>query len=582
MAYHLDRVLREKKIVDVTNAASLAQGVDVTAVGEVFLKSPQGRIHLKKQGNGWQLLEPIKAQADPETIETMLTNVTSARRTNENQVKNLAEFGLANPDVEVSFVPEAGKEFRTDNKTSFSLQLGNESPYTGLAFAKFPDKPGVFTVGIQVKNSLLRGVNDLRKSRLFDVDTSALDQYTALHLHQASGDVVLKNEVGRWKIAVPFEGAAEESVVREHLTKLGLLRANSFLSQTTDKPTSMAAAMQALTSPTLTLTLESSRAKPQVLIVAEAPGENGTVYVAQRAGDDELMALRSETVEDLRTDAQYFRSRDLFTMKAADVGLFTVQLGRAPASALIRNDKDTWELVGDPERRIDQKSVSEKLDALLRVRVKEYIDPDPKDPSLYGLDIPRRRYSVTSKDKSRTEALETGGNEPGKPGTVYARRTGDKSIFTVELSGDLAIYEGSIADKHFAKTDLSVLTRAELDVDKQTYTLKVENGEWKILKPSQTAFATLDIRRLQALVDALNNMEYEKDLTAAGQTVIAPKPGPPLAVRFYGKDDRELLDLNVTKRLGANTIIMSGGNRSLEVNGSTVDRLYSLAQSLVQ
>jgi hypothetical protein len=582
LAFRLDVTLRQKKIYEVTNAASLAQGVDVSSVGEILLKNPQGQMRLQKQPDGWVMVEPSSARADSETIETMLVNLTAARRTNENRVKNLAEFGLANPDVEISLAPLAGKQFHTDKPTSFTLLLGNESPYTGLVFAKFPDKPEVFTVGIQVKNSLLRGPAELRRARLFDIDTSALEQYSALRVHSDRGDVALTNQVGRWKIAAPFDAPAEEPIVREHLTKMGLLRANSFLTQSSDKPTSMAAAVQALTSPTLTVTLESPRGKPQTLLIAEASGVNGPVYVAQRQGDNELMTLRSETVEDLRPDAQFFRSRDLFTLKPADIGLFTVELGRATPAALIRNEKGTWEMVGDPEFRVDQKSVNDRVEALLRMKIKDYVDADPKDLTVYGLDVPRRRYTVTSKDKAHTEALETGKSEPGKPSTVYARRTGDKSIFTVELSADLNILPGSVADKHFAKTDISSLVRAELDVDNQTYTLKEEGGEWKILKPSQTAFATMDIRRLKSFVDALSDMEYERDLTATGQTVIAPKPGPPLAVRFYGKDDRELLELNVTKRLGATILVMIGKNRTFEVNASTVDRLYALAQSVVQ
>ncbi|MGI8906049.1 MAG: DUF4340 domain-containing protein [Candidatus Sumerlaeaceae bacterium] len=582
MAYRLDVVLRQKKIVDITNAVSLAQGVDVSAVGEILLKNPGGRIRLQRTTDGWRILEPANAPADPETVETTLINLTAARRTNENHVKNLAEYGLANPEIEISLAPMPGKKFSNDLPTSFSLQLGNESPYTGLVFAKYPDKPNVFTVGMQVKSALLRSAGDFRRSRLFDIDTSSLEQYSSLSVRTPTGEVTLRNDVGRWKITSPFEAPAENSIVRDHLNKIGLLRANSFLSQASDKPTSMATALQALTSPSLTITLEGARTRPQTLIVAQAPAENGSVYVAQRAGEQEIMALRAETIEELRQDAQYFRSRDLFTLKPADVGLFTVELGRATPAALIRNDKGAWEMVGDPEFRVDQTAVNDRLEALLRIKVKEFVSAQSNDPRLYGLDVPRRRYTVTSIDKSRTEVLEAGSTEAGRPGTVYARRAGDNGVFTVELSSDLNILAASIADKHFAATDISALVRAEIDVDKQTYTLRAEAGEWQILKPSQTAYAAIDIRRMQAVVDALNELTYERDLTATGQTIIAPKAGPPLSIRLYGAADRELLDLNVTKRLGSTTLVTSAKNRTFEVSSPAIDRLYALAQSLVQ
>jgi hypothetical protein len=582
MAYELDVVLRHKKILDITNQLSLAQGVDVSAVGEIVLKNPQGRMRLQKTGNNWRIVEPVNAPADTEAVETTLINVTAAKRTNENEVKNLAEFGLANPDIELSLSPIAGKQFHNDKPTSFALLLGNESPYTGLVFAKYPDKPQVFTVGIQVKNNLLRAANDFRRSRLFDIDTSELEKYSGLTVRTRGGDSVLKNETGRWKIVQPFEGPAENSIVREHLNKLGLLRAANFLTQSSDKPTSMAAAVQALTSPTLSITLESAGRKPQTLVIAETQGQDGLVYVAQRAGEDEIMTLRPETVDELRQDAFSFRSRDLFTMKPQDVGLFTIEMGRAAPAALIRNDKQQWEMVGDPEFRIDQQAVNDRLDALLKTKIVEFVDPNPVDPASYGLDVPRRRYTVTTKDKdkARSEVLECGASEPGRAATVYARRAGDKAVFTVELSSDLNIFAGSIADKHFARTDLRAIQRGEVDVDGQTYTLKLDQGEWKILKPNQTAFATMDVRRMQSFLEALNNVQYERDLS--GQSVIGAKSGPPLAVRLYGENDRELLDITVTKKVGGMVVIASGRNRSFEVSASTVDRLYALAQSLVQ
>lgn len=585
MAYMLDVTLKQTRIARSVAEASLAEGVDVSAVGEIVLKNPQGTIRMvREQGNTWQITEPFKAPADPETVETLLINVTGARRNNEYDVKNLAEFGLANPDVTLSLAPKSGQTFKGDQGSSFSLYLGNESTYTGQVFAKFPESRTVFTVGEHVKNTLLRSPLDFRRSRLLEIDTNNVDAYTGLRLVDQDGNVVaLRNEVGRWKITEPYQIPAEDAIVREYLNKAGLLRASGFISQSSDKPTSMVTAMQALTSPTLRITLEGPpNTQPQQISVARAEGLSGSVYVAQREGSPEIMTLRAETLDDLREDASFFRSRDLFTQQPKDVGLFTIEIGRAAPTALIRNEADQWEVVGDPDFRVDQQAVEDRLQALMRVKVKEFIDSDPRDPAIYGLDIPRRRYTVTSKDKARTEVLETGSNISGSPQTVYARRGGDRSVFTVELTADLNIFPTSIADKYFARTNPDAIQRMELDVDGETYSLKREEGEWKILRPTQNAFTTVDVRKVASMLGALNSLTYERDLTGAGQTIVAPKSGPPLAIRIYGQDDRELLDANVTKKLPTTTIVETGRGRNFEVPSNAVDRLYTLVQTLVK
>lgn len=580
MALFLDMTISARRIYEQVNAASLAKGVNVSEVGEILLKNPHGKVRLVRTGAGWRMTEPVEAPADSEIVETLLINVTAARRTNENEARNLAEYGLANPEIELTLLPVAGKQFKGEYPEKFGLQLGHESTYTGLVFAKYPGERTVFTVGEQVKNTAMRAPLDFRRARLFEIDSGDLEKYTTLAVRGRETPLVLRNEVGRWKMTSPVELPAEPGAVREYLNRLGLLRAAGFLTQASDKPTSMAAAVQALTSPTLSVTLEEGTAL-QSIVVARAEGLDGPVYVAQRPGENEIMTLRQETVEDLRPSPQQFRSRELFTLQPEDVGLFTIGIGRA-TTALILNDQGNWEVVGDPDFRVDQQAVNDRLQSLLGMKIREYLQGQSQDLSVYGLQPPLRTYTVVSKDRSRTEVLETGRSETGQGTVVFARRGGQDEVFTVELSGDLNIFAGSIADRNFARTEPGAIVRMELDVDGQTYVITRDEGEWKLLRPGQTAPATADVRNVESLLRSLNSMAYERDLTGTGQTVIAPRAGPPLAVRLYGERDRDLLEMNVTKRLGNTTLVVTGGGRTFEVPSQDIDRLYAAAQALVR
>ncbi len=583
MALILDTQIIRNKTVRAVRDASLADSVDISAVDQIYLTNNQGSVRLVRTTVGWRMKEPVDAPADPEVVETVLTNVTSARRRNPVDAKNLAQYGLGTPEVQLTLVSQEGKF--GDWGTSFGLELGFESVYTGQVFGRYPGSDEVFTVGEHVKNTLLRSPMDFRRSRLLDVDTGDLEKYTSFEIAVPENEgVLLANQRDGWQIAEPVKATAEKAIVTEYFNRLGVLRAMGYISQSSDRPTSMAAALQALTSPTLTLTLTGpAGTRAQQLNVALAEGPEGPVYVAQHPGEQEIMVLSSETVSEIRRNSQYFRSRDLFTMTVDDVGLFTIQIARAAPTALIRNDQNEWELVGDQEFRIDQRSVTERLGALVNLRIEDYVDPDPVDLANYGLDNPRVRFNMTSKDKTKTETLEVGGSQGEAGGLSYARSSTDKGIFSVQMSREMFILASEIADKNFAAADMARLARMELDVDDKTYEIKRDGDEWKLLKPSQSTYTTLDLREIGSLLGMINSLEYEEDITGSSQVVVAPDKGPAISVRFYGKNDAPLNEINVTARINRiKSLVTNGRDRTFEVSTPAIEQIYAAAKNLVR
>lgn len=583
MALILDtRIIATRKYRAVRDA-SVADSVNLSDVDQLHLKNAQGSVKLVKTSVGWRMKEPIDAPADPEVVETVLTNVTGARRRNSVEAKNLAQYGLASPEIELTLVSDAGKF--GDWGTSFGLQLGFESVYTGQVFAMYPGANEVFTVGEHVRNTLLRSPLDFRLTRLLDVDTGNLEKYTAFRILTPSDEgATLTNKGGTWSITEPVSAPAEQAIVSEYFDRLGVLRAMGYVTQTSERPTSLTAALQALSSPTLQIVLTASGgAKTQQLNVALADGPDGPVYVAQRPGEAEVMVLSSETVSEIRKNAQYFRSRELFNLKPEEVGLFTIQIARAAPTALVRNDKGEWELVGDPEFRINQQAVNERLAALAGLRVEDYIESNPIDVSIYGLDNPRLRFNMTSTDKSKTVALEVGSLQADGGTVSYARSTSDKGIFTVRLSREMLILPAQIADRNFAAADMQLVTRVELVVDEETYELTRKGEEWELKKPGQSAAQPTDLRQVASLLNMINGLEYENDITASSQVVVAPDKGPALKVRFFGTGESPLNELNVTARINrATSLATNGRDRTFEVSTPELERIYAAAKSLVR
>jgi hypothetical protein len=573
MLYTLDRRLAETAIYLAINEQSLAPGINKSQVTEIRLRNRHGECVLVREGDKWQMKTPAGAQADPETVEQLLTNVTGARKRNEVEVRNLAEFGLASPDVNLSL--------KTADGGTFELLLGNESTYTGQVFAKLPDTNRVFTVNEFVKSALLRPPADFRRLRLVDVDIGNLKSYTAISIATAEKAVGLRNERGQWRITAPVEAPAENSVVEDFLRKTGLLRAAGFVTETSDQPTSMAAALQALSNPILSLVLERVGTQPVRLAVGQTGDKSKPVYVGRRGEEKEILILGREKLDELDLDENYFRSRAIFTLRPEDVGIFSIEIGRARTD-LIHNDKGEWEFLGEPGRRVDQAQVAVRLDSLLKTRIREFIEADPRDPAVYGLQPPRYRLTVTSRDKTHTESIEAGRSETNNVTSVYARRGGDKSVFTIELSWELIILPENVADRHFARIDRQKIGNFEIELQGQKFAFRRDGVEWKILRPTQTVYVTADAAKLNRALDSINDLEFEKDFAASGDLVIAPIDKPSLTVKFYGEGNTEVSGFTVGKRLQATSFVSVGKDQTYEVRNGDLDALMATIRSLVQ
>jgi hypothetical protein len=187
----LDRVIVRTRVLKAVNEQSLAAGVNLSDVTELKVVNRHGTLRVLRDGSGWKVVEPYVAPADGEKIETVIYNITGARRNNEIAAKNLATYGLAEPAAVVEMTHGAERQI-------FRLALGNDSTYTGQVFAQYPGGRTLFTVGSHVKNTVMAAPGEFRRSRLIDVDTADLASYQSIIIGGSGTPVVncVTNGVG--------------------------------------------------------------------------------------------------------------------------------------------------------------------------------------------------------------------------------------------------------------------------------------------------------------------------------------------------------------------------------------------------
>src|ERR1051325_547223 len=101
--------------------------LDSSKIEEVKVTSAAGdATTVKKNADGWQVVQPLTAKADDGEIGTLTSALASSEivRVIDENPTNLNDYGLSNPRVEVDFKAAGDKDYR-------KLYIGEKTPTGG-------------------------------------------------------------------------------------------------------------------------------------------------------------------------------------------------------------------------------------------------------------------------------------------------------------------------------------------------------------------------------------------------------------------------------------------------------------------
>ena len=103
--------------------------VETDKINEIRLTAQGESTLLRKDKDGWKLVEPVKADADPPEAIGLATNITSLERVRaiDDNPTDLAQFGLDKPAITVAF--------KGEGNVAGSFSLGNKNPTQGEMYA---------------------------------------------------------------------------------------------------------------------------------------------------------------------------------------------------------------------------------------------------------------------------------------------------------------------------------------------------------------------------------------------------------------------------------------------------------------
>jgi uncharacterized protein DUF4340 len=512
-----------------------AEPADVT---EVEIKRPDSVVKLKREGDGWQILEPVKARGDRGPIDETVTSVVTTRmdREIESAPTALGDFGLDKPAAEVTLRLKDGKQL--------GLVLGAKSPTGVWVYAREAGKPAVFVVGDSVLRDTTRPLADFRDKTVLAFDQKDV---TALEIITRDDTIAVEQADGRWKLTRPRALPADGDTLRDFLEKLRAARVKEFVAEAPrslepfglDRPVKVS----------IHTGRDKDRATKTLLFGRGDPAKKG-VY-AMRAGESTVVVIPDETWAAVPKNVAVLRDKTVVEVERDKVTRLEIESPKGAVTLTQENGR--WKITAPEALPADQVEAGAVLFKLRELRAQAFLSEDAAGVPRY-LAKPTVRVTISEQGAPapRTLLLAPSPERRGGAPTAYAGLAGRGPVVLVD--GKVLEELGRSVDDLRDRVVLSGLEPKDIKrmrVRAGGQTVVVERSgdvDWKLVEGGRGSAkaATVD-----NLLYALRALKWKSIATPTGdEPARYGLDAPTLEVTLLKADGAELAALLVGKRDG--------------------------------
>jgi Domain of unknown function (DUF4340) len=528
--------------------------VEPADVAEVELKRADSTVKLKREGDGWQMLEPVNARGDRGAVDETVTSIVTARmdREIEAEPKALGDFGLDRPAAEATLKLKDGNQI--------GLVLGAKSPTGVWVYAREAGKTAVFVVGDSVLRDTTRPVAEFRDKAVLAFEQRDV---TGLELDMRDEKIALEQADGRWKVTKPRPLPADADTVRDFLEKLRAARVKEFAA---DAPKSLEPF--GLDKPVrldVQTGREKDRATKTLLIGRADPAKKG-VY-AMRPGESAVLLIPDETWTAVPKNIAVLRDKSVVGFDRDKVT--KIEIESPKGTVTIAKDGDRWKITAPQALAADQVEAGAVLFKLRDLRAQAFLTDDASGIPRY-LAKPTVRVNIIEQGAStpRTVLLAPSTEKRGGSPSAYAAVAGQGPVVLVD--GKALEDLGRSSDDLRDRTLLSGLEPRDIKrirVRAGGQTVLVERSgesDWKLVEGGSGAAKSATVDNLLYSLRALK-----------WKTIAAPTGDEPAK---YGLD-APTLEVTLLKADGSEAGVLLVGKREGEqawVKLKTAPAIYTV------
>ncbi|HEY6153691.1 MAG TPA: DUF4340 domain-containing protein [Candidatus Udaeobacter sp.] len=423
---------RDKKLTDLSNAQ----------VRRVVLKTPAGEIELEKRDTQWEILKPLRARADDQKVNDLISQVTSARigQFVAEDRGDLRPYGLAEPRGSVTLFDQ---EQKRDQKVEIGESIkvaGREDKGQTLQIGAIPEKEkeevyvrfaprgSVYTLPKKIEEILDTKPADLRDNHLVRIDTNILDRITI----DAPGKTktVLARKDGNWTIANRNNALADSGAVKRMIDALQNERVTKFVEDVASN-----LPKYGLDKPQLQLTFSSfasentaeTKAGEQPFATIAFGKDEGDQVFARLTDEPFVVAVRRGLLDQISADPLRWQDLSVFKFKPEQIHMINVTTEKE--LSLERDQKNQWHWLNG-SGAINQPNLELILKTLSNLYAVRWLGPTTAQQ---GFDKPQVVLSFTTSPDNKTSQKLTVGAQ-NSDGTFCARVDGRDSTFAISGS----------------------------------------------------------------------------------------------------------------------------------------------------
>ncbi len=498
------------------------------------IKRKDDTVKLKRAGDGWEMLEPVKTRANSGAVNEMVTGLATVRvdREIDANPSKPSDFGLEPPEALVTLEVKG-------QAAPLALAVGGKNPTGVWVYAREGSKPAVVAIGDSVSRDVTRPVAEFRDKVLFAFDRRNV---SAVDLDLDGSKMTFEaEEGGKWRIAKPgpFRGDAE--MITEMLDKLASVTVKEFLGPQKspaayglDKPSRV----------TLWLGKDKDRTSKTLLLGKVDAAKKG-VYV-QRQGEQEVLLAPSETWDKLPKTVAAARDKVVFAYAYDKVN--RVEIESAAGTVKLERDGINWNITAPEALKADSGAVNGLLWRIRDLRASGFLDESPAGVARY-LSKPDVTVKIWEEGAKEPKTLLLGLSNAVKVGepTGVAAPSAKGPVFMVEAKDirDFSKTATDLRDKSVvASFDMKEVKRVRLTVgDKHLLLERRREDEWRVLEPSKGPAKEIKVTGLLLTLRALKWKEI-----AAADGADAARFGldkPEVEIAVLKADGKEMAGLAI-------------------------------------
>ncbi len=509
-----------------------AETKDVT---EIQLKRGGETVRLKREGENWELLEPLRARGSRPTADEILANVLTAKidREIDPNPKAPADFGLDKPAADLTLTLKDGK--------SMGVELGAKNPTGVWVYAREHGKPAVFVLGESVLRDATRPVADFRDRTVLAFDAKDV---TGFEVTTPEQTLAVERADKGWRLTRPASLAADGEMIGEFLDKLAAQKVKEFVA---DGP--VATASYGLDRPTR-LTIFTGRDKERVgrtLLLGRVDDAKKGLYV-MRPGESSVLLVPDEVAKQVPKNVAVLRDKSVVSIDRDKMAKLELESPKGTVTAA--REKDQWALVAPQPLPADQVEVGAVLTKLRDLRAQGFLSEDASGIARY-LAKPQVRVTLTEQGGAATTVLlapstETRGGAP----VAYAAIAGKGPVVLVDAKvlDDLSRSATELRDRRLLG-DLVPrdVKRVRVSAGGQTAVLERKGeDDWRMLEPTKGG---ANANKVNDLLYGLRGLRWKEIVAPAGEDAARfGVDAPTLEVALFKGDGGEIATVIVGKR----------------------------------